>query len=242
MWSRCNLRSPGQCPSWASPPGMLGCMGVVHHVDHAGAAVAAARSWYTAVAITLLHNLLVMQGAVLHGHQLVLQLSMRKQRAPGGQQQQQAGMGGSKQEAAAKELAAKGKGTKLVVRNVAFEATRKDVAALFAPFGQIKSCRLPKKFDGNHRRAVLPDVCAHVCAFVLVFQAGPCGKQRCALLPDVCSHVSPVGVELAPAVTVRFSGVACSASSWQVCRHVILMRRIEALGLAAAGGLHSWTS
>jgi multiple RNA-binding domain-containing protein 1 len=38
-----------------------------------------------------------------------------------------------------------------VVRNVAFEATRKDIAGLFAPFGHLKSCRLPKKFDGNHR-------------------------------------------------------------------------------------------
>ena len=80
----------------------------------------------------------------------------------------------------------------MVVRNVAFEATRKvssrmgcvcagdpaglglmyrsidpassplppppgtyiplqDIAGLFSPFGHLKSCRLPKKFDGNHR-------------------------------------------------------------------------------------------
>ena len=96
---------------------------------------------------------------MLHGHQLVLQLSMRKQRPPGQQQQQQQqAVKGSKQESA-KDAAAKGKGTKLIVRNVAFEATRKDVAALFAPFGQIKSCRLPKKFDGNHRCALLQDAC-----------------------------------------------------------------------------------
>jgi multiple RNA-binding domain-containing protein 1 len=45
----------------------------------------------------------------------------------------------------------KEKGTKVVVRNVAFEATRKDLMGLFGPFGHIKSCRLPKKFDGSHR-------------------------------------------------------------------------------------------
>lgn len=32
-------------------------------------------------------------------------------------------------------------GMKLVVRNVAFEATRKDLMGLFGPFGHIKSCR-----------------------------------------------------------------------------------------------------
>ena len=82
--------------------------------------------------------------------------------------------------------------TKVVVHNMAFEATRKvrvarrkgcagspagpgmvyrsidpassplprppgtyfslqDIAGLFSPFGHLKSCRLPKKFDGNHR-------------------------------------------------------------------------------------------
>ncbi|KAK7320975.1 hypothetical protein VNO77_30986 [Canavalia gladiata] len=40
--------------------------------------------------------------------------------------------------------------TKLLVRNVAFEATEKELRQLFSPFGQIKSLRLPMKF-GNHR-------------------------------------------------------------------------------------------
>ncbi|KOM48509.1 hypothetical protein LR48_Vigan07g221300 [Vigna angularis] len=40
--------------------------------------------------------------------------------------------------------------TKLLVRNVAFEATEKDLRRLFSPFGQIKSLRLPMKF-GSHR-------------------------------------------------------------------------------------------
>jgi multiple RNA-binding domain-containing protein 1 len=26
-----------------------------------------------------------------------------------------------------------------------------DIAGLFSPFGHLKSCRLPKKFDGKHR-------------------------------------------------------------------------------------------
>ncbi|KAI7834137.1 hypothetical protein BX661DRAFT_176691 [Kickxella alabastrina] len=45
----------------------------------------------------------------------------------------------------------KPKGTKLVVKNVPFEATRKDIRDLVSAFGQTKSVRLPKKFSGGHR-------------------------------------------------------------------------------------------
>ncbi|KAM1796214.1 hypothetical protein ACFX11_036476 [Malus domestica] len=40
--------------------------------------------------------------------------------------------------------------TKLLVKNVAFKATEKELRQLFSPFGQIKSLRLPMKF-GQHR-------------------------------------------------------------------------------------------
>jgi len=42
-------------------------------------------------------------------------------------------------------------GTKLVIRNIPFEASKKDVRDLFKSFGQIKSMRIPKKFDGKSR-------------------------------------------------------------------------------------------
>ena len=41
--------------------------------------------------------------------------------------------------------------TKLLVKNLAFEATPKDLRQLFGTFGQIKSVRMPKKFNGEHR-------------------------------------------------------------------------------------------
>jgi len=37
------------------------------------------------------------------------------------------------------------------VRNLAFEATAKDVRQLMEAFGHVKTCRLPKKFDGSTR-------------------------------------------------------------------------------------------
>eukprot|EP00980_Cylindrotheca_fusiformis_P006336 scaffold1356_cov123-Cylindrotheca_fusiformis.AAC.17 len=41
--------------------------------------------------------------------------------------------------------------TKLVVRNVPFQATRTELLKLFGSFGQLRKVRLPKKFDGSHR-------------------------------------------------------------------------------------------
>ncbi|KAI8645694.1 hypothetical protein BD408DRAFT_411386 [Parasitella parasitica] len=73
-----------------------------------------------------------MQGFNLDGHSLELKLSHRK----------------------ADTKSKKGKTpetTKLVVRNVPFEATDKDLRELFGAYGQLKSLRMPKKFNGGHR-------------------------------------------------------------------------------------------
>jgi hypothetical protein len=48
-----------------------------------------------------------------------------------------------------------GNGTKLIVRNVAFETTKRELRELFGAFGQLKTVRIPQKFDGNHRGFVL---------------------------------------------------------------------------------------
>lgn len=74
-----------------------------------------------------------LQGTVLDGHALILQLCHAK-----------------KDEHSVKKAGKDKSSTKLLVRNVAFEATEKDLRQLFGPFGQIKSLRLPMKF-GNHR-------------------------------------------------------------------------------------------
>ncbi|XP_065865872.1 multiple RNA-binding domain-containing protein 1-like [Euphorbia lathyris] len=75
----------------------------------------------------------VLQGTVLDGHALILQLCHAK-----------------KDEQLKKKVDKDRSSTKLLIRNVAFEATEKDLRQLFSPFGQIKRLRLPMKF-GNHR-------------------------------------------------------------------------------------------
>ena len=74
---------------------------------------------------------------MLDKHKLALQLSMRK--------------AGSGVKAKGQKDKPDKQSTKLVVRNVAFEATRQEVMSLFSPFGHMKSCRLPRKFDGTPR-------------------------------------------------------------------------------------------
>jgi len=41
--------------------------------------------------------------------------------------------------------------SKIMVRNVAFQATRNELRDLFRAYGQLKKVRLPRKFDGSHR-------------------------------------------------------------------------------------------
>lgn len=74
-----------------------------------------------------------LQGSVLDGHALILQLCHAK-----------------KDGQVLKKDEKDRSSTKLLVRNVAFEATEKDLRQLFSPFGQIRSLRLPMKF-GSHR-------------------------------------------------------------------------------------------
>lgn len=74
------------------------------------------------------------EGTVLHGHKLSLKLSHRQNTVTSST--------GKK---------AKATSSKIIVKNLPFEATRKDVFELFNSFGQLKSVRVPKKFDKSAR-------------------------------------------------------------------------------------------
>ncbi|KAI3824603.1 hypothetical protein L1987_06067 [Smallanthus sonchifolius] len=74
-----------------------------------------------------------LQGTVLDGHALILQLCHVKNN-----------------ERVKEKVGEDQSSTKLIVRNVAFEATEKELRQLFSPFGQVKSLRLPTRF-GKHR-------------------------------------------------------------------------------------------
>ncbi|XP_078438055.1 nucleotide/nucleic acid binding protein [Wolffia australiana] len=74
-----------------------------------------------------------LQGTVLDGHALILQLCHAKK-------------GDQTRKTDEKDKSS----TKLIVRNVAFEATEKELKQLFSSFGQVRRLRLPKRID-NHR-------------------------------------------------------------------------------------------
>lgn len=47
--------------------------------------------------------------------------------------------------------------TKIVIKNLPFETTKKDIRALFGPYGQLRSVRVPKKFDRSTRGFAFAD-------------------------------------------------------------------------------------
>eukprot|EP00658_Telonema_sp_P-2_P035178 TRINITY_DN25629_c0_g1_i4.p1 TRINITY_DN25629_c0_g1~~TRINITY_DN25629_c0_g1_i4.p1 ORF type:complete len:732 (+),score=240.79 TRINITY_DN25629_c0_g1_i4:253-2448(+) len=87
--------------------------------------------------------LLNMQGMEVDGHSIKLKMSTRTS----------AQQSGSEKKARKAKDSGKGKrsDTKVIVRNVPFEATKKEIQQLFHAFGQVKTVRLPRKFDGSHR-------------------------------------------------------------------------------------------
>jgi len=82
----------------------------------------------------------VLNGAMLDGHALECKMSNKR-------------LSDSSTNAAAGAAAIKNKKKckKLLVKNLAFQATAKEVSALFGAFGKVKTLRMPKKFDGKHR-------------------------------------------------------------------------------------------
>ncbi|KAJ1967235.1 Multiple RNA-binding domain-containing protein 1 [Dispira parvispora] len=81
-----------------------------------------------------------LQGVVVDGYSLQLKLSERGQATE---------ITNSKPDTRAKPKGKKS--AKLIIRNIPFEATKKDIRELFGNYGQIKSLRLPNKFTGGHR-------------------------------------------------------------------------------------------
>ena len=55
----------------------------------------------------------------------------------------------------AKKLA--GRRTKIIIKNLPFEASKKDVRSLFGTYGQLRSVRVPKKFDSSTRGFAFAD-------------------------------------------------------------------------------------
>lgn len=75
----------------------------------------------------------VLDGYNLEGHKIQLKLSHRKS--------------GTTKDKTAKS----NKSSKIIIKNLPFEAARRDVLELFGAYGQIKSVRVPKKFDKSAR-------------------------------------------------------------------------------------------
>ncbi|KAJ3567263.1 hypothetical protein NP233_g6476 [Leucocoprinus birnbaumii] len=79
------------------------------------------------------------QGFVLDGHSLHVKFAGRGAEEDGSGKKDKDGVG------------SKSRTTKIIVKNIPFEATKKDIRDLFGAHGHLKSVRLPKKFDSRTR-------------------------------------------------------------------------------------------
>jgi multiple RNA-binding domain-containing protein 1 len=85
-----------------------------------------------------------LDGREIDGHKVIVKLSQRREDPLA------SGSGSAKKRAEpgpVKEVTT----SKLMIRNVPFQATRREISELFGTFGTLKSVRLPKKIDGKHR-------------------------------------------------------------------------------------------
>lgn len=83
--------------------------------------------------------LATMNGRVLEGHDLQVQISQKVTDAAEER----------RKEDKAKKLNTTR--TKIIVKNLPFEASKKDIRALFEPYGKLRTVRLPRKFDNSAR-------------------------------------------------------------------------------------------
>jgi len=83
-----------------------------------------------------LNGFKILQGQVLHSHALVISLTKD-----------------TKEEIVNRKITERHEqNTKLMIRNVPFQATKKDIQALFSAFSEVKQVRLPKKPGGKGHR------------------------------------------------------------------------------------------
>ena len=87
----------------------------------------------------------VMNGYKLDNHELVIEASHQATDAADERRRDDIG----------KKLEAKN--TKIVIKNLPFEASKKDIRSLFGAYGQLRSVRVPKKFDHSTRGFAFAD-------------------------------------------------------------------------------------
>ena len=89
--------------------------------------------------------LAAMDGYRLDGHELLIRMSHKAIDAAEER----------RKEDQAKRIA--GRKTKIIIKNLPFEASKKDVQSLFGSYGQLRSVRVPKRFDSSTRGFAFAD-------------------------------------------------------------------------------------
>lgn len=90
-----------------------------------------------------------LQGSMLDGHQLQVSFSAQRKAGASVSLAELQQMASKRKDGPSGQIQAS---TKIMVKNVPFEATRNEIRDLFTPFGELKSVRLPNKAGGKGHR------------------------------------------------------------------------------------------
>ncbi|GAM25520.1 hypothetical protein SAMD00019534_086950 [Acytostelium subglobosum LB1] len=90
-------------------------------------------------------------GATIDGHEITIKLSDKNTLEVGGKDKELPEHAKKKQKTEGDGAPVATVSTKILVKNLAFEATQKDIRQLFGTYGELQSVRLPKKPQGGHR-------------------------------------------------------------------------------------------
>lgn len=90
-----------------------------------------------------------LQGSMLDGHQLQVSFSAQRKAGASVSLAELQKMASKRKDGPSGQIT---QSTKIMVKNVPFEATRNEIRDLFAPFGELKSVRLPNKAGGKGHR------------------------------------------------------------------------------------------
>lgn len=85
-----------------------------------------------------------MNGYILDGHQLLVKASTKM-------------LDAAEETRRADKAKKTEKKTKIIIKNLPFEASKKDIKALFGAYGQLRTVRVPKKFDQSARGFAFAD-------------------------------------------------------------------------------------
>eukprot|EP01006_Ploeotia_vitrea_P049046 TRINITY_DN67305_c8_g4_i2.p1 TRINITY_DN67305_c8_g4~~TRINITY_DN67305_c8_g4_i2.p1 ORF type:complete len:539 (+),score=308.43 TRINITY_DN67305_c8_g4_i2:115-1731(+) len=183
-----------------------------------------------------------MQGVDVDGYKLSLKISTREtQPKTAASASESDSSNDTKKRKRVSDSSNEAKSTKIIVKNVPFQATPKELRELFGTFGQIKALRLPRKFDGQHRGFAFVEFVTKqetMNAFETLSHTHLYGRRLVIDWAKADDSLDDIRAKAAAAVA-RESDVAAQAASISVDADGVAVHRSKRVKLNSSGNSSS---